>query len=450
VVALRWIFDDLAPSRTSTVDGIVRLANPLAWIDQLARVIESVLPSAETSSPVQVVDLLAIRPLRAVHTSLLLARRLLSSARRNLATWILDAPARLVTLLRLTNVLVAAVLFTVAWTGSGRLIRLAGEADIGLKQQITTTFICHFPVLHLFCGALFYTEALSTLLVVCVCVVAPLPSASFFGGLLRWILCSILGIAAICVRQTNIVWLAFAGALFGLNTLLSRNGSVAAKAARALTQLLPVAAVGVAFLYWVVVLNGGSVVVGDRSQHKVTVHWAQLSLLLCAFAAVNPISALCEVKRTCTTHSTAVRVSVLFTSLAVGCLAASAYHAHPFVLADNRHVTFYLHRYVFRSANARVLLLGIGASVGAALFLSRRIWQNLLLLAFAAIAVVPQGLVEPRYWILPCLLWRLLNRSSSAAALYDALWNIVLGVGALILFTQVTFPGHGGHARWMW
>lgn len=95
-------------------------------------------------------------------------------------------------------------------------------------------------------------------------------------------------------------------------------------------------------------------------------------------------------------------------------IAAAAVHhgsvAHPYLLADNRHYTFYIWKnFLGRSAALRVALapLYAGCAYEVATRLRRRGGTLLAagLLACAVAALLPAGLLEFRYFSVPTLLF---------------------------------------------
>lgn len=208
------------------------------------------------------------------------------------------------------------------------------------------------------------------------------------------------------------------------------------------------------FIFW----NGG-VVLGDRSNHVATLHlpqmlylwpyitffsWPQLYyyllLIPLSFFAKMPAAAsqqaLLIFKRRSQDLLPRLWLLTLFTLLASAIVWANTI-IHPFTLADNRHYTFYVFRLLLRrswvryavmpiyvfcahvciqalgggqsrtaskkkgSANPeRRLALPDGEHPATTIFL-------LVWLATTALQLVTAPLVEPRYFILPWIFWRM-------------------------------------------
>lgn len=333
----------------------------------------------------------------------------------------------------------------------------------------------------------------------------------------RYHLGAALGAAAVLMRQTNAVWVAFALAAAALDRCLpagggdkreegsssgsinssSRRGGTAAGDAAAgsspasgdpvhllstlpselarcaqqawllrrqlAADLWPLAAVVAAFAAFVV-MNGG-IVLGDRVHHAPVRHLAQhLYCLLYCTAWLAPAlwspAALRSAARML--RASARRAPALAAAALVGAAVAAAAAvrsgtlAHPFLLADNRHYTFYLWRRVFNATPwARYALLPAylysGWAAAAALAHRRATWV-LALAGAAAVVLVPAHLVELRYFTVPFyfLFLHMRTPSPTVLAAVVALFAAANAVALyLFLARPFTWPD-GSVARFMW
>lgn len=117
--------------------------------------------------------------------------------------------------------------------------------------------------------------------------------------------------------------------------------------------LLPVAAFGV------FVLHNGGVVVGDRANHTMSLHWAMLAHPLLIYAALMAPRLLAQLwdhggvwervkhLRLAQLLGYGVVFAAGAAALVWGC------RSHPFLLSDNRHYTFYIWRRLLQHANMR-------------------------------------------------------------------------------------------------
>jgi len=180
-----------------------------------------------------------------------------------------------------------------------------------------------------------------------------------------------------------------------------------------------------AFVVW----NGG-VVLGDKENHVATVHLPQM---LYIWPLIVFFSWPVLLPQFCHLPTLLRRVPRLTTTITFLILMLAAVNLntviHPFTLADNRHYTFYIFRiltkhWAIKYAAVPVyfvcacLVLGAlgGASEPDPTSKSFRILHGddtvcvsfaLIWLVSTALSLITAPLVEPRYFILPWLLWRL-------------------------------------------
>ncbi|RYE99972.1 MAG: hypothetical protein EOO41_00215 [Methanobacteriota archaeon] len=304
----------------------------------------------------------------------------------------------------------------VAMVAAILLVRFLFPCAPALRNVAHAAVLATFPI-HLFMSHLAYTDTLSVACVLA-CVAAAVRSSSsarpfaltFLSSVVRGACHAVLGArlrgdtlpcshvsplqmgaASVMVRQNNIVWAAYAAGLVLLTQVcqaFSAARPVGAQASlqlaalttvRALPQLSGFIAVAVVFLVFLV--RNGGVAVGDKEQHALVWHWAQLVWLLDLVAlyaaAVSILNALARVlhagmlgehgsgcessrgkggarrarlwRRVRLPHVLVALVSSMMTLYAVEHYAM----AHLYVLSDNRHATFYLWRRILAHAHYR-------------------------------------------------------------------------------------------------
>lgn len=337
-----------------------------------------------------------------------------------------------------------------------------------------------FPLLFFF-GLLFYTDVWATIFVLAAVRVGGQGRSSVAvaaSAALAWI--------SLTFRQTNIVWAAYAAVVLLENRYLSQRSPAATneKEPRTTDSLVdsvvgfiktalwtpsitvPFAAVGasfVYFLYW----NGG-IALGDKSNHAVSLNPLQLLhfLLHVVFFLGPPavVAALLNgraLARAAGLKRTAAFVAAFILSAAA--LGLYLHHdrtpAHPFLLADNRHYTFYIWRKLYLPARTNLLfsLLVAGPvfAAGLALFAlpllhpdnrTTHICSSLFLLAGIVFTLVPSPLLEPRYYIVPFVLWRtryfqvlVARRQLRWLPVLEILWYLAINVATVYLFLYKPF-----------
>ena len=149
--------------------------------------------------------------------------------------------------------------------------------------------------------------------------------------------------------------------------------------------------------------------------------------------------------------------------VAIGGTAASAAvlryssHVHPYLLADNRHYTFYLWKDLlgpmgpWRVALAPLCCTCVWLLCATLLLRQRGLWVGGLGVC-TGLALVPAGLLEFRYFTVPAFMaalhWPVASRAHSAA---QAGAFAAVNVAALWLFLERPFRWPDGSvARFMW
>ncbi|KII93695.1 glycosyltransferase family 59 protein [Plicaturopsis crispa FD-325 SS-3] len=293
-----------------------------------------------------------------------------------------------------------------------------------------------FPIVWFF-GFLYYTEVPSL-----VAVVATVVAASQGN---HWIAGS-LGLLSCFFRQTNIVWVLYAYASSQLIYLRFRRAAPGADALPKLhdppapsatpydlilaVKSVPKVLLDVvpAFIPYAVVLTlfanfivwNGGIVLGDKSNHIPSFHVPQLYYFL-AFTTFfgwpvlvcggdGGVQLLREVWR----RMAGSRIRALFTLVVAAAMGITVHFFtihHPFLLADNRHYTFYVWRRVFMLHPAvPYLLIPAYIACAWAWFLrvgrDQTVLQTLILPVFVLPTLLPTPLLEPRYFLIPYVLLR--------------------------------------------
>ncbi|KAL6260956.1 hypothetical protein P5V15_008484 [Pogonomyrmex californicus] len=282
---------------------------------------------------------------------------------------------------------------------------------------------------------------------------------------------ALAGLLAVLVRQTNIIWLGFFTIertldIFDLrleqpipsgvlNTSLHfrliwkqimyelRIGPLSflkfvVQVCSSLLPYITVCLMFVAFVIW----NGG-IVIGDRTAHVATVHLCQI-FYYSAFVSLFSWPYVIPYWRTYLRFLRRYWISV---GCAIALMAMTIRFntlVHPYVLADNRHYWFYVwNRFISRYAMFRYLLIPI---YGASLF---AISQNMAHLRFltqinylicVCMVLIPQLLVEPRYFILPYIFYRLnMKRPERWQIGLESLTTLVINCLQFFIFANKVF-----------
>lgn len=198
--------------------------------------------------------------------------------------------------------------------------------------------------------------------------------------------------------------------------------------------------------FGIFVLVNGGIVMGDKSNHVASIHAEQMFYFL-GFTLFFASPLLITVKKL-KTFITGVKTNpYIYIIIAIFCagLILQHNHVHPFLLADNRHYTFYLWRWLLGSKLIRLCLIPCHIFTVWSMndLLNRENKSELWKLVFCTCVIfslVPQLLLEPRYFILPYIVFRLNVSVSNHFTLFcEFLLYIAVNAFTIIVFMQKTF-----------
>ena len=328
------------------------------------------------------------------------------------------------------------------------------------------------PVLY-FCSFVYYTDVLSTLLVLLSLFLVM--GAHNYGSRTCLHLSAVLSGMAVLTRQTNILWAFFNLGVYVLLTTRSiKNQEPAARPALRTVVTDGIAVVFTSGLSYVVVGSlflaflaiNGTIVLGDKSNHQLCLHLAQLVYFFSFFVFFAPGYALkvawaCLRDRNMLMHC--IKFAAPWAVLATLFVTYSS-HAHIFVLSDNRHYPFYLWRRVFSTPLKYYLVVPsscVGFAVATVCLQGFSPLFRVLYLFCLVASLVTSPLIEFRYYIIPFALlyvFPLVRRPRANELVFrrkshvvNLLWNCVINAAVLYLFLFRPFVAPDGSVgRFMW
>lgn len=355
---------------------------------------------------------------------------------------------------------------------------LAGTVVLPLVLSMvkTTNFwkinLVSMPILFTY-YFLFYTDVWSTVLVIA-CILTIAKNRSLKGALMA----NGLGFCSLWFRQTNIVWIAFAG-LYMIDTRRRKHQSFFANIASFVKQalldwslLIPFCFNGIIFAAFVKI-NGG-ITFGDKENHQMTLHLVQIFY---CFTFITLITTPIWIGRsTLRSYYQFAIAGHRFGNIVATILSFFAIHyviqhftiVHPFLLADNRHYTFYIYRKILSRSYADVVVVPVYhfSTWLVAHFLVVNSKKSLLsispLLVFGffasvSLTLIPSPLFEPRYYIVPLLLFRVFTLPAEAATrnqrhMCEFLWYTLMNTLFFIVFFsyEFTWLSEPGVQRIIW
>lgn len=283
----------------------------------------------------------------------------------------------------------------------------------------------------------------------------------------RHVQASFFGLGSLFFRQTNIIWLMFIVGVAVVREMqhlaqVPRHvtppifdlGFYRSIWTRLLQTVAPYAPVFFAFAAYIV-WNDGAIVLGDKSHHEVTFHAAQVGYFFAfALAFSWPVLLPFARRRWRKVH---MCVAALF--LAVGYFGVRyGTIVHPFLLADNRHYTFYIWRRLINArAWTRYALVPIYVAGGMLCTRALAKTQSALWifgwLVAVCMSLIPSPLIEPRYYLMPYLILRLYMPATSwMQEGVELLAMVIINTVTMTIFLQYpfTWPHEAGTQRFMW
>ncbi|XP_065909694.1 dol-P-Glc:Glc(2)Man(9)GlcNAc(2)-PP-Dol alpha-1,2-glucosyltransferase-like isoform X2 [Dysidea avara] len=284
-------------------------------------------------------------------------------------------------------------------------------------------------------------------------------------------------LVAVLFRQTNIIWAFFVAGTVTLGEiekpwkvitgsqllmlplfLLSfMAGLYPYPRGRLFRNLLPY--IMVAILFVMFIWYNGAIVVGDRSHHQAVLHLPQLFYFFSFTAFFAAPHLLLLRGRGWWSDKLFIKLVVLaIVTMVALCAVHWFMHTHPYLLADNRHYTFYMWKDLLGRHGAISYLLA--PMFGIATFLCVSVLSDnvispwvVLFMVCVAMATVPQKLIEFRYFIIPYVMIRLhVGPGSNIQVGIELLTYLIINMITLYLFLYRPFhwTGSSDWQRFMW
>lgn len=342
------------------------------------------------------------------------------------------------------------------------------EWSLHLKVDATAFVLAIFPLLYFFVF-LYYTDVGSTFFVL----------LSYYLSIRHsYGMSSMAGGIAILFRQTNIVWVGFICVSAILRLLEERDvyrncDTLVNQIWRSIVESLyhfkyvfvigfPYFLVFLSFVVFLIKNNG--IVVGDRSSHEVSLNLPQMlyffifTVFFANFTLLKFINPWYTFEKVCSSLKSPLMVLTGFIIIAGSFLAVRYFtYIHLYLISDNRHYTFYIWKRIFeahwaaRYAAIPFYFASLLVVLNELIERNRSIWI-VIFLGCTAVVLVPQKLLEFRYFILPYLLFRLnMKLSNWAELMLEFVTYAAINGGTMYLFLNHTFTQNNLEGqRFMW
>lgn len=317
---------------------------------------------------------------------------------------------------------------------------------------------------------IFYTDIWSTILSIsCVLVALTRTSRPFLISTAS----ALIGLISLTLRQTNILWAGFAMCLIIEKEEAKkgrRNGrgfNLIRFASLALGQwklCCPFALILALFAVFIKV-NGG-ITLGDSENHVITIHLAQVlycslfitSLTWPIWLSTNHLKNY--LKWTVTGNQFKNLIGTMVSFYLIKYVIDHYSIAHPFLLADNRHITFYLWKRLFSIKNSFYLMVPVyHFSIWTIIttLLNSKVLSPVTVFVYLAVSclgLIPSPLFEPRYYIIPLVIFRIFTCPTDKKLLgftvqrhlLEFIWQMSINfiLMALFLLREFEWPSEPG------
>ena len=276
------------------------------------------------------------------------------------------------------------------------------EKSIIYKMRLLIGF---FPI-SFFYNFLYYTEPFSIFSLILFFYLNLYTTRNYFIRFLSGILC-------VFMRQNNIIWVN----LLSLNETISliqnfyNNKSIKILFQNIMSIIkrnIDIIIIDIFFIIYIL-FNNFSIVLGDKSNHSMVFHLAQINHLfifsLLLFPAFN-LKVFRNLSKLLNSRKKAMRFVFIFVIVIAFVMICNKYsYTHDFILSDNRHYIFYYFKRIYLQENLKYALLiyislvySIIINYNVKLLKDNRIISWLICCLFC---LTPAKLVEVRYFI-PC------------------------------------------------
>ncbi len=314
------------------------------------------------------------------------------------------------------------------------------------KDESSALLVLAYP-LNLFYSFLYYTDSAATFFVLLTALLVQNRRFTPSG---------VAALIAVLVRQTNIVWV-FGLCLWECIERFRKRETVWHTVYIILRDLWIHLLLGVGFFGFIIFINKGSIVVGHQEHHAFSLHFAQFNyLVLTCIGALGPWVWLRIMRNASASAPQKLKLTIILFILSV-CASEFGTVAHPFILSDNRHYSFYFYRYFVSKRWIRSLIFPVVVSVSivhADLFSRKSASSRIglcILSTCALICIVPTPLLELRYFNIPMSLLLAQQQLQTSERRRILLFFMAVNLITVIVFVFRSYVGADGSiARFMY
>ncbi|EEB10157.1 conserved hypothetical protein [Pediculus humanus corporis] len=196
------------------------------------------------------------------------------------------------------------------------------------------------------------------------------------------------------------------------------------------------------------VIWNGSIVVGDKLAHSVKFHPMQNLYFLnftiffsWPFALIELLSMRTKIIKI--KPRNVIIIIIILSTIAIGILSEWNKMEHPYLLADNRHIAFYIWKKIFGHGLYRRIIIPTYLLSGflyyKLLIKKCHFMFTIALTLCTALNLTPQFLFEIRYFIIPYVIWRLQLKQSPIQVYAETIFYSIVNFITFYLFINKPF-----------
>ncbi|ABN65819.2 glucosyltransferase [Scheffersomyces stipitis CBS 6054] len=349
------------------------------------------------------------------------------------------------------------ILRSVNLLGFFALLAIAHRFKKSYGNQYLSINIASQPLLFTY-YFLFYTDIWSTVFVVlALTIVMSKPVRDYQAY------CSgLLGLLSLWFRQTNIVWVAFILAVLVERSVVRKRGESPNFLAQTSSfissffknwfKIIPFVINAVLFAIFLKI-NGG-ITFGDKENHEIQLHVVQVFycftfIVLFTWPVWFDVHCLKRYLKFVFVQNYGLNFGLNVVSLcAIKYVIDNFTVVHPFLLADNRHYTFYIFKRLISHPKSYIIAVplyhfatySIISSLSQSDKINMRFVTIVCYLAAVCLTIIPSPLFEPRYYIVPLVIFRLFIKPVNTKRHYlEFIWLNTINVVTTLVFLNYEF-----------
>lgn len=297
---------------------------------------------------------------------------------------------------------------------------------------------------------LFYTDIWSTVFII-ISLALILHKPNKTG---KYILSAFFGFISLWFRQTNIIWIAF-----NLSILLDQNiheTNIMKRIIKVLHNLYlnwksVVPFVIIFLLFGLFLKVNGGITFGDKENHQMNLHVVQIfyCFTFIVFFTLPVWLSGESIRRYIKFLIGNYGLNIIFNGICcylIKLVIENYTIVHPFLLADNRHFTFYIFKKLIcqkYSTFVSVPLYHFSSWLIISTLKELRILSPLTIMSYLVsicLTIVPSPLFEPRYYIVPLVLFRLFIKPTHPNRhILEFCWLNMINAATFYIFFKYEF-----------